>query len=617
MSKMMNNNIRKKMIASLALIVVILSASLAALISYNSRQSTDTDTGVSLELGNRLTWAPPEGWESYQKVTLAQAPSLMRTWNGTTCTSKNNNLIIELPKDKPHYGTINLEGGGNIVIIGGEVQVRWTVSGAGSEVPIPARRAIKIADCQGQIPGRIVHIEGVKIGQDSLSANCSDSTGTRVNNDSNCSDLSEGIQIAAPNTIVQLQNIRINHIHARDQVNFDDNHPDLIQPYGGYGELRIDKFTGSTDYQGFYLRSSYDPIGTTTIKRTNINGDPTARQLFWVHEDAAAGHVFLEDLWGDVPANKSLNSSIWPNKNNSNISARAQISFDANGREVVRWPTYSAPTITGFFTEGTPPTGDFVKPTDAGFSYVSPGYGLLITEPEPTPEPEPQPTPEPEPEPIEEEPEPTVPVSGSTSEVPTDPTPETQEPEGSEDNETPSDNTAEIPTLPVTNDQPTDTNNETPTSNEAETPVENSQQNEIPFEDANNQISQTFTQEEPFLETYQEYQTLIEQNLVDNSEVIVDSNTEIETDDTEISNEDTTQDDGEPMLSPTDRTPDISEVENVNEEGNTTLPATSSNEVNNNQNLLKGLVVVIIVIIALCVVGIIVLMTRKNEDETL
>lgn len=93
-------------------------------------------------------------------------------------------------------------GGRNIVIIGGEIVIPWQ----GENPDIPSRTMLKLKASTG-----IVHIEGL-LGRGD--------------------DISEGIQIAAPDAIVQIQNVRIEGIHARDQVEFTDNHPDIIQTWG-------------------------------------------------------------------------------------------------------------------------------------------------------------------------------------------------------------------------------------------------------------------------------------------------------------------------------------------------------------------------------------------------
>jgi hypothetical protein len=321
---------------------------------------------------NALTWAPPEGWEGYQVVTLAEAPSLMRSWSGDECTAINNNLIIDLP-DTPLTEGVNLEGGGNIVIIGGEIQIPWQ----GDDADISSRRAIKIQDCANSQPERTVHIEGLRIGIDDISANCSSGEFVRTNMDPDCSDLSEGIQVAAPNSIIQLQNIRVNHIHARDQQDFTDNHPDVVQTWGSFKELRIDKLTGSSDYQGIFMKEDFNsPRGAATIKRSNITGDPTARQLFWSQPSAGSEQIVLDDVWitpsPDYPW--GFGATIWPDDDGT-LPDRATISQDESDRNYATWTDPAMePAISGRVTEGPPPGGDFVLNSAVGLAYVSPGY---------------------------------------------------------------------------------------------------------------------------------------------------------------------------------------------------------------------------------------------------
>src|SRR5690606_33845333 len=119
---------------------------------------------------------------------------------------------------------IAIVGGHNVVIIGGHIEIPMQ---SGSPPSISSRRGLLIRDVTGTI-----HIEGLLL---------------------NGVDLSEAIQIDSQDAIIQLQNIRAEDVHARDQVGFTDNHSDCVQPYGGYAVLRVYNFTCRTDYQGFYL----------------------------------------------------------------------------------------------------------------------------------------------------------------------------------------------------------------------------------------------------------------------------------------------------------------------------------------------------------------------------
>lgn len=61
--------------------------------------------------------------------------------------------------------------------------------------------------------------------------------------------LMEGIDLDEPTAVVQLENVDVGTVHG----SFTTNHADLIQTWAGPRKLLIDGFTGSTDYQGFFL----------------------------------------------------------------------------------------------------------------------------------------------------------------------------------------------------------------------------------------------------------------------------------------------------------------------------------------------------------------------------
>jgi hypothetical protein len=250
--------------------------------------------------------------------------------------------IIRLPGEPVNRG-LAIQGGHNVVLVGGEIRIPWQ----GDHASVTSRTGLKIIGATG-----VVHVEGLVIGGD---------------------DLSEGIQIDAPQAIVQIQNVGIYDIHARDQVSFSDNHPDLIQPYGGVAELRVDRFTGSTDYQGLFFKSGV-PFHAIHLKRVNIIGLPTARYLLWFGPDAAAGSVFLQDVWVDIPAQRrgGLSKSVWPDVDGT-YPAQAQIA-DVLGTNAAFWPDDMHPGVYGMVLEGRPPGGDYVKRDEIGLHYVSPGY---------------------------------------------------------------------------------------------------------------------------------------------------------------------------------------------------------------------------------------------------
>lgn len=153
-----------------------------------------------------LTWSPPALKNPITiEITNRSEPvlSFCTSWDGPYgCVSDEQDYVLRLPDEPLTYG-LTVNGGRNIVIIGGEIVIPWQ----GENPDIPSRTMLKLKASTG-----IVHIEGL-LGRGD--------------------DISEGIQIAAPDAIVQIQNVRIEGIHARDQVEFTDNHPDIIQTWGG------------------------------------------------------------------------------------------------------------------------------------------------------------------------------------------------------------------------------------------------------------------------------------------------------------------------------------------------------------------------------------------------
>jgi len=242
-------------------------------------------------------------------------------------TKENSFLELQAGRDyiieMPDYGLevsggLWINGGRNVVLISGAIGIR----DQGIAPTAESRRGLYLKGQTG-----VVHVEGVQFYGE---------------------DLSEGIQINAPRATVQLQNIRIEEIRARDQVNFSDNHPDLVQPWGGVRELRVDGLTGTTDLQGFFLRSDVQdsPIGSVTLRRVNVIGRRTHGYLF-VAPDGL--QVDVEDVW----ARSENPDKTW------------EYTFSPRPRQ----SPWSA------VKRGTPPGGDFVPRGFAGPHYESPGYG--------------------------------------------------------------------------------------------------------------------------------------------------------------------------------------------------------------------------------------------------
>jgi hypothetical protein len=77
----------------------------------------------------------------------------------------------------------------------------------------------------------------------------------------------------APQAIFQIENVRVSDLHA-----YQDNsvlaHPDMGQSFNTFKELRVDRLTGDSDYQGFswFAGTNGFPV-KVILKNVNLNGN--------------------------------------------------------------------------------------------------------------------------------------------------------------------------------------------------------------------------------------------------------------------------------------------------------------------------------------------------------
>ncbi len=165
------------------------------------------------------------------------------------------------------YG-LQISGGRNVVLVGGHIRIPWQ----GDRPTGHMRRALYLKDQRGTI-----HVEGLLL---------------------DGPDISEGINLdQRSGGKVQLANIRVVGLHARDNVKFTDTHPDVIQTWGGPTELHVDGLTGTTNYQGFFLNPT--EFGSPTprlfsFRRVNLVGAPTAGYLLW---QSSPVPTRIDDVW--------------------------------------------------------------------------------------------------------------------------------------------------------------------------------------------------------------------------------------------------------------------------------------------------------------------------------
>jgi hypothetical protein len=297
-------------------------------VARDTSGNTTTATGITVNVSNptasgpRLTWAPP----ALSNPVTIDVPNS----NGRLVLDTSRDYIVNVDH-LTACGGLWLEGGRNIVVVGGQITIPGPCASAYD------RTAVKVRANAGT-----VHLEGILI----------DGSYTH-----------DAIVTASPSTTLQVENVRVEKLTA-----LDSNHPDCLQTQGGLGRLRIDRFTCSTPLQGIFLKiEGGNTVGPADIRRTNFKG---AFHAFW-QETTTVGPITLSDVWiGN--SQRTFGLDVWPQKDaygQSDPNRRAVVSSDGS----YLWFTNS--NIAGRIEKGLPPSGDFVPASAAGASYVSPGYG--------------------------------------------------------------------------------------------------------------------------------------------------------------------------------------------------------------------------------------------------
>ena len=209
---------------------------------------------------DKLTWAPPDttGWNTVE--VPATGGQILLTAD-TVLTAPNKVTA-----------NVRIRSSHSVVWTGGHIEISGL--DAPSEIDSCGLN-IEEHSTNAGVDGRIVHIEGLRIDGDSLG---------------------QGIRTDAPTTVLQIQNIhvgtcRFKNCDHRDGTNgVAINHPDILQTYGGQKELRIDKLTGSSAYQGVFLKEDHSdaPKGLMQFRRVNVH----ATEVAGVEQDGATGYTY-------------------------------------------------------------------------------------------------------------------------------------------------------------------------------------------------------------------------------------------------------------------------------------------------------------------------------------
>jgi len=302
-----------------------------------------TTTTVTIGTTGVLTWPPPAGWAGFQTQAVP-------TSGGTINLTAGQDYRLVMPAS-PVNKRVRIVGGRHVVIIGGEVNIDTDWGGNGDD-----NNALWFDSQTGTI-----HIEGVWM------------HGAFIN---------DGVK-GTSFCLWQVQGCRIDELQGT-QAGY---HCDCFQPFGGFTELRVDKVTGYSQFQGFMQKADANRWLTVDIRRLNfgqystpdstartwnfITGGPNPDGFPWVE-----GPVHLGSQCYLQPRTTALSSSIAP---------AAWFTFSGTGGSEIATPlpsgwvdTNPGLVIDGTIQEGLPPGGDYV-PTPAsggnvGLTYVSPGY---------------------------------------------------------------------------------------------------------------------------------------------------------------------------------------------------------------------------------------------------
>jgi hypothetical protein len=256
-----------------------------------------------------LAWAPPKlTHPATVRVTAARSKLDLR---------RARDYVIRMPAAPvTATGGLTITGGRNVVLLGGEVVVPW--QGAKPAYGA-ARRGLLLRGQTGT-----VHVEGLRLR----------------------GDLGDGIDLDQRlGATVQLQNIRIDRVTARDRRRFSDTHPDVLQSWAGPKVLRVDRLSATTDYQGLFLLPDQFAEGQTSavdLRHVDIAGSRSSAYLLWRNE---AARVRLRHVRLSSASGRAASQTLWPRP--------------------AAWPGARLSRAAG---------RPFVGPAAAGTGYRSPGY---------------------------------------------------------------------------------------------------------------------------------------------------------------------------------------------------------------------------------------------------
>jgi hypothetical protein len=317
----------------------------------------------------RLTWPPP---------TLADPVHVTIDGPGTVRLDDDTDYVVEAPDTI--VGPVVLRGGRNVVWIGGHIRIDAGAPGT----PVSARRGLVVKDGEESQPDRVVHLEGLLI---------------------DGAHLTEGIDVNAPSAVVQIENTRIEGVHFESADDLEGkgsyrapNHPDIVQTWGSVAELRIDGLTGTSAYQGLFLKADRNrPHGPVWLRRVDLHAvthespDGTLfhgqRLLWWSRQGTGPMRVDNGTVWVEHDPRSEWGTSLGENVHYPASAGGADAAVEGRDSRgpFISWPSAELadgrPAVRNFpgtgpgqVYGGRPATGEYVPEGVAGTGYRSPGY---------------------------------------------------------------------------------------------------------------------------------------------------------------------------------------------------------------------------------------------------
>jgi hypothetical protein len=293
----------------------------------------------------KLAWAPPK----LQHATVVHAPNGQNP--AILRLDPQRDYVVKLPRHGLH-GTLEINGGHNVVLIGGEVTVPSTANQTDNGAD-GTDTAIYIRASTGT-----VHIEGVLI---------------KADDDTQF----DGIDINAPEATVQVENVRVEDVYG----SLTTEHADVIQTWGGVKQLDVDGLTARGDYQGLTVSPDLGAVGSVHLKHVDLTVEAPppslAREtvgggiMLWLTsgtDTCDSPRVTLKHVFIVNHASRIRSAdTVWPSPT-SGLECASTVS---DGR--IEWPGLP---VAGAVNIGAPPHGSFVPEGVAGNEYHSPGYQL-------------------------------------------------------------------------------------------------------------------------------------------------------------------------------------------------------------------------------------------------